>query len=131
MKEYFSDTNISSNNPEGMNEDGNMDSYLYDVTENTESSKQSLAEDFSYNSSSLMPVASFMGQRSLPLYSLSNYSFGTKDAQTEEDSTVQARLQRLQEDYQREGNRGSYSFELHMANVSRHEKNGRGRAACA
>ena len=42
---------------------------------------------------------------SLPLHHLSNYSFGTKEAQFEEDPTVAARLQRLQEEVDREGMR--------------------------
>lgn len=42
-------------------------------------------------------------QRTLPIYHLENYTFGTKDQQLEEDPTVTARLARLQEEYEREG----------------------------
>ncbi|KAL1914986.1 uncharacterized protein VTP21DRAFT_7691 [Calcarisporiella thermophila] len=38
-------------------------------------------------------------------YPLSNYTFGTKDAQPEEDPSVAARLQRLENDYKRWGMR--------------------------
>ena len=39
------------------------------------------------------------------LYSLSNYTFGTKEAQMEDDPSVAARMQRLQEEYNRQGMR--------------------------
>lgn len=39
----------------------------------------------------------------LPLYPLANYSFGSKDVQLEEDPSVAARLQRLAEEYEKEG----------------------------
>jgi cleavage and polyadenylation specificity factor subunit 5 len=41
------------------------------------------------------------------LYSLSNYTFGTKEAQMEDDPSVAARMQRLQEEYNRQGMRRS------------------------
>lgn len=50
-------------------------------------------------------VPEYVEQKILPLYHLANYTFGTKDAQPEEDTTVAARLQRLQEEYEKEGNR--------------------------
>ncbi|ORY06963.1 cleavage and polyadenylation specificity factor, 25 kDa subunit [Basidiobolus meristosporus CBS 931.73] len=39
------------------------------------------------------------------LYPLANYTFGTKEAQPEEDPSVSARLQRLQNDYEKTGMR--------------------------
>ncbi|GAA6058697.1 hypothetical protein JCM10212_003385 [Sporobolomyces blumeae] len=41
----------------------------------------------------------------LTIYPLSNYSFATKDPQVEEDPSVNARLQRLEEDYEQYGMR--------------------------
>jgi cleavage and polyadenylation specificity factor subunit 5 len=40
-------------------------------------------------------------------YPLTNYTFGTKDAQSEKDHSVQARFQRLREDYEKDGMRRS------------------------
>jgi cleavage and polyadenylation specificity factor subunit 5 len=39
------------------------------------------------------------------LYPLSNYTFGTKDAQPEEDPSVSARLERLEKHYKEHGMR--------------------------
>ena len=39
------------------------------------------------------------------LYPLSNYRFGTKEAQPEEDASVQGRLKRLEEHYEKYGMR--------------------------
>jgi cleavage and polyadenylation specificity factor subunit 5 len=39
------------------------------------------------------------------LYPLSNYTFGTKEAQPEEDASVQGRLKRLEEHYEKHGMR--------------------------
>ena len=41
----------------------------------------------------------------LRLYPLSNYTFGTKEQQPEEDPSVQARLKRLEEHYEKHGMR--------------------------
>ena len=41
--------------------------------------------------------------KTIRLYPLSNYTFGTKDAQPEEDPSVLARLKRLEEYYQVSG----------------------------
>ncbi|GAA5922407.1 cleavage and polyadenylation specificity factor subunit 5 [Sporobolomyces koalae] len=41
----------------------------------------------------------------LTIYPLSNYSFATKEAQVEEDPSVNARLQRLEDDYDKYGMR--------------------------
>lgn len=38
-------------------------------------------------------------------YPLTNYTFGTKDALVEKDQSVQARFQRLREDFQEKGMR--------------------------
>lgn len=43
--------------------------------------------------------------KTIRLYPLSNYTFGTKDAQPEEDPSVLARLKRLEEYYQANGMR--------------------------
>ncbi|KAI8052269.1 Cleavage/polyadenylation specificity factor subunit 5 [Syncephalis plumigaleata] len=42
---------------------------------------------------------------SFTLYPLANYTFGSKDAQPEEDSSVQARMDRLERDYRQQGMR--------------------------
>jgi cleavage and polyadenylation specificity factor subunit 5 len=39
------------------------------------------------------------------LYPLSNYTFGTKEGQPEEDASVQGRLKRLEEHYEKHGMR--------------------------
>ncbi|KAK9451513.1 Cleavage/polyadenylation specificity factor subunit 5 [Limtongia smithiae] len=44
-------------------------------------------------------------QKTIRLYPVSNYTFGTKEAQPEEDSSVTARLQRLQDHYEQYGMR--------------------------
>ncbi|GAA5898948.1 cleavage and polyadenylation specificity factor subunit 5 [Sporobolomyces salmoneus] len=41
----------------------------------------------------------------LTIYPLSNYSFATKEAQIDEDPSVNARLQRLEDDYEKHGMR--------------------------
>jgi cleavage and polyadenylation specificity factor subunit 5 len=41
------------------------------------------------------------------LYPLSNYTFGTKEAQIEDDPSVLARLQRLEKEYSQQGMRHS------------------------
>ncbi|XP_065178523.1 cleavage and polyadenylation specificity factor subunit 5-like [Sycon ciliatum] len=41
------------------------------------------------------------------LYSLANYTFGTKEAQYEKDTSVQLRFQRMKEEYQKHGMRRS------------------------
>lgn len=46
-------------------------------------------------------------ERMLNLYPLSNYTFGTKDAQYEKDRTVESRFLRLKEDYEKFGLRRS------------------------
>jgi hypothetical protein len=43
--------------------------------------------------------------KTIRLYPLSNYTFGTKDGQPEEDPSVLARLKRLEEHYQEHGMR--------------------------
>jgi cleavage and polyadenylation specificity factor subunit 5 len=43
--------------------------------------------------------------QTIRLYPLSNYTFGTKEQQPEEDQSVPARLQRLQEHYDKYGMR--------------------------
>jgi cleavage and polyadenylation specificity factor subunit 5 len=43
----------------------------------------------------------------LNLYPLSNYTFGTKDAQMEDDPSVLARMQRLEKEYNFQGMRRS------------------------
>jgi cleavage and polyadenylation specificity factor subunit 5 len=56
----------------------------------------------------LPPMPSPFNERQAPtirLYPVSNYTFGIKDVQPEEDSSVQARLQRLQEQYDTHGMR--------------------------
>ncbi|VDL74383.1 unnamed protein product [Nippostrongylus brasiliensis] len=45
--------------------------------------------------------------RSVNLFPLSNYTFGTKDAQSERDHSVQARFQRMREEYEKVGMRRS------------------------
>ncbi|KAI9145541.1 Cleavage/polyadenylation specificity factor subunit 5 [Paraphysoderma sedebokerense] len=44
---------------------------------------------------------------SISLHRLANYTFGTKEAQPEEDSSVAARLERLERDYEKQGMRRS------------------------
>ena len=41
------------------------------------------------------------------LYPLSNYTFGTKDPMYEKDRTVEARFNRMREDYEKQGIRHS------------------------
>ncbi|KAI9206252.1 Cleavage/polyadenylation specificity factor subunit 5 [Polychytrium aggregatum] len=43
--------------------------------------------------------------QAIPLYPLSGYTFGSKDAQPEEDPSVAARLQRLQSEFETQGMR--------------------------
>ena len=43
--------------------------------------------------------------KTIKLYPLSNYTFGTKEHQPEEDPSVPARLKRLEEHYQQHGMR--------------------------
>ncbi|CAK5067475.1 unnamed protein product [Meloidogyne enterolobii] len=45
--------------------------------------------------------------RTINLYPLTNYTFGTKDAQSEKDHSVQARFQRMREEYDKVGMRRS------------------------
>uniref|UniRef100_A0A0N5AY47 Cleavage and polyadenylation specificity factor subunit 5 n=1 Tax=Syphacia muris TaxID=451379 RepID=A0A0N5AY47_9BILA len=45
--------------------------------------------------------------RAINLYPLTNYTFGTKDAQAERDHSVQARFQRMREEYEKIGMRRS------------------------
>lgn len=45
--------------------------------------------------------------RTINLYPLTNYTFGTKDAQSEKDHSVQARFQRMREEYEKVGMRRS------------------------
>ncbi|XP_062520284.1 cleavage and polyadenylation specificity factor subunit 5-like [Corticium candelabrum] len=45
--------------------------------------------------------------RSINLYPLSNYTFGTKDAQYERDTSVTSRFQRMREEYEKMGMRRS------------------------
>lgn len=42
-------------------------------------------------------------QKTIRLYPVTNYTFGTKEAQPEEDPSVSARLQRLQDQYEQYG----------------------------
>jgi cleavage and polyadenylation specificity factor subunit 5 len=49
----------------------------------------------------------FTVDRAVQLYPLSNYTFGQKDALFERDTTVQARFQRLRDDFQKNGMRRS------------------------
>jgi len=44
---------------------------------------------------------------SITLHRLANYTFGTKEAQPEEDNSVAGRLERLQKDYEKQGMRRS------------------------
>lgn len=46
-------------------------------------------------------------ERSVNLYPLSNYTFGTKDAQYERDTSVTSRFQRMREEYEKMGMRRS------------------------
>lgn len=41
----------------------------------------------------------------LPRYPLTNYTFGTKDAQFEKDASVQARFDRMREEFSKTGMR--------------------------
>ncbi|VDO61132.1 unnamed protein product, partial [Onchocerca flexuosa] len=45
--------------------------------------------------------------RAINLYPLTNYTFGTKDPQAERDHSVQARFQRMREEYEKIGMRRS------------------------
>ncbi|KAF1618064.1 UNVERIFIED_CONTAM: Cleavage and polyadenylation specificity factor subunit 5, partial [Eudyptes robustus] len=45
--------------------------------------------------------------KTIQLYPLTNYTFGTKDPQSERDNSVQARFQRMREEYDRIGMRRS------------------------
>lgn len=53
------------------------------------------------------PTLSFNARQpdTITLYPLSNYTFGTKEAQPEEDPSVKDRLLRLQEHYEQHGMR--------------------------
>lgn len=56
----------------------------------------------------LPPAPNEFGKRQAPtikLYPVSNYTFGVKDTQPEEDPSVQARLHRLQSQYETHGMR--------------------------
>ncbi|CDW52089.1 cleavage and polyadenylation specificity factor [Trichuris trichiura] len=44
-------------------------------------------------------------ERVINLYPLTNYTFGTKEAMAERDQTVQARFQRMRDDYEKRGMR--------------------------
>lgn len=46
-------------------------------------------------------------ERMLNLYPLSNYTFGTKDPMYEKDRTVEARFNRMREDFEKYGMRRS------------------------
>lgn len=59
-------------------------------------------------STSVPPSPPDFGQKQKPtirLYPVSNYTFGTKDLQPEEDISIQARLHRLQSQYESFGMR--------------------------
>lgn len=45
----------------------------------------------------------FGHSQTLNVFHLNNYTFGTKEIQMEEDTSVAARLRRLQDEYEREG----------------------------
>lgn len=81
-------------------------SFPSETNENPEekSQKNDYSEPASFNNTSFPPNSNiYLDQKSLPLYHLSNYTFGSKEAQPEEDSTVAGRLQRLQDEYEKEG----------------------------
>jgi hypothetical protein len=63
-------------------------------SETLPSSRPILPKDFNANQ-----------PKTIRLYPLSNYTFGTKDGQPEEDPSVLARLKRLEEHYQEHGMR--------------------------
>ena len=46
-------------------------------------------------------------ESTIKLYPLSNYTFGTKDPMYERDRTVEARFNRMREDYEKQGIRHS------------------------
>lgn len=54
-----------------------------------------------------IPTSAFDDRQppAIRLYPLSNYTFGTKETQPEEDSSVQLRLKRLEEYYEQHGMR--------------------------
>ena len=59
-------------------------------------------------------------ERMLNLYPLSNYTFGTKDPMYEKDRTVEARFNRMREDFEKYGMRRSVEGVLlvHEHNLS-------------
>ena len=63
-------------------------------------------ERFDQFFSPILPASFSANQpKTIRLYPLSNYTFGTKENQPEEDPSVLARLQRLQEHYEQYGMR--------------------------
>ncbi|XP_013387041.1 cleavage and polyadenylation specificity factor subunit 5-like [Lingula anatina] len=54
-----------------------------------------------------MSSGSLTLERTINLYPLTNYTFGTKDALYEKDSSVQARFQRMREEFEKIGMRRS------------------------
>ncbi|XP_067929107.1 cleavage and polyadenylation specificity factor subunit 5-like [Watersipora subatra] len=52
-----------------------------------------------------LPYGATSADRSVHIYPLTNYTFGTKDALVEKDQSVQARFQRLRDEFQEQGMR--------------------------
>ncbi len=71
--------------------------------QNNDTSKELVkSDDLKTIRTSQMP-----NEQSINLYPLTNYTFGTKDALYERDSSVLARFQRMREDYAANGTRRS------------------------
>ena len=55
----------------------------------------------------MMAARADRGNATYTIYPLSNYAFGTKEALHEKDGSVAARLQRMRDTYEKEGQRKS------------------------
>jgi len=80
------------------------------ITDQNNNSTDVLAESpSSFNNGRMLfhPAQSMALERTIPTYPLTNYTFGTKDALYERDSSVQARFQRMREEFTTMGMRRS------------------------
>lgn len=82
-------------------------STLTDQNNNTSIIAQSPSSHHNNGRSLVHPTQSMTLERTIQTYPLTNYTFGTKDALYERDSSVQARFQRMREEFTTMGMRRS------------------------
>lgn len=107
VRSNWTDTNSITSSPIHSNSDSTHTTLISSSMPNTNNSTNSIAKSPTLLHSHDPTTQSMTFERTIQTYPLTNYTFGTKDPLYERDSSVQARFQRMREEFTTMGMRRS------------------------